>query len=170
MDISGLVITVLTASFELASELYSYAQRVRGARRDIQALSNELFGLIGALEHFKLQQERKLEDSPASIKPPQYAEKDPSTDFSGQPANVSSVLSQTLEFVNELQGTLSKPKGKVQVAVQLLKWPLKEGDMQKHLKRLERVKTYFILSLVTDEAFAPSHIMVLESSFPDFVQ
>ena len=170
MDVSGLVITVLSVSFELASELYSYAQRVRGARRDIQALSNELFGLIGALEHFKLQQERKLEDIPASTKPPQYAEKDPSTDSIGQPANVSSILSQTLEFLNELQGTLSKPMGRVQATVQLLKWPLKEGDMQKHLKRLERVKTYFILSLVTDEAFALSHVMVLKSSFPEFLQ
>jgi len=66
-------------------------------------------------------------------------------------------LKQTLEFLEELQKALVEPKGRFKKATHLMKWPLKEGETEKHLKRLERVKTYFVLSLVTDEAFVTSY-------------
>ena len=165
MDFSGLVITVLGVSFQLTSQLYNYAQQVKGARRDIQALSNELFSLVGALEQLKRRQDRIVDKEPPE--PPRYAEKDTLIGPTEESANkdigakthqatVTSVLSQTLEFLKELQQILREPKGRFHAKVQLLKWPFKEGDMQTHLKRLERVKTYFILLLVTDEAFANS--------------
>ena len=163
MDISGLAITALSTSFKLASELYSYATRVKGAKGDIEALSNELFGLIGALEHLKLQEARSLEDRAGSIGLSEYSEKRPSAEAADEipgpaihKANVRLVLVQTLDLLNELQGILLEPKGRFHATVQLLKWPLKENEMQMYLKRLERVKTYFVLSLVTDEVFASS--------------
>ena len=180
MDISGLVITALSTSFKLASELYSYATRVKGAKGDIEALSNELFGLIGALEHLKLQEAQSLEDRAGSLGLPEYSEKHPSADYSGQAADeisgpaihkasVRLVLVQTLESLNELQGILLEPKGRFHATVQLLKWPLKENEMQMHLKRLERVKTYFVLSLVTDEAFESSFTVVLKQALSDYL-
>ena len=179
MDISGLVITALSTSFKFASELYSYATRVKGAKGDIEALSNELFGLIGALEHLKLQEARSLEDRAGSLGLPEYSEKRPSADYIGQAAdeipgpaihkaNVRLVLVQTLDLLNELQGILLEPKGRFHATVQLLKWPLKENEMQMYLKRLERVKTYFVLSLVTDEAFVSSFTVVLKQALPDY--
>jgi len=56
MDLSSLVVSALSISLKLTSELYTHFKNVKGARRDIQSLSNELFGLLGVLEHLRLQQ------------------------------------------------------------------------------------------------------------------
>lgn len=164
-DLSGLVISALAISFEIASTLYSYGKEVKGARKDIRSISNELFGLIGVLEHLKLQSEHGLDDEVTLVDASEFTSLRSSTDLSdqskgGNPANtarevhrnnVSSVLIQTLEFLQELQQTLHLPRGRLAAAVNLMKWPLQQGDMAKHLKRLERVKSYFVLSLVADE-------------------
>ena len=162
MDVSGLVLTSLSICFEVTSTLYSYGKQVKGAKRDIQNLSNELFGLIGALEHLKIQQEQQTAHEAGSFRPLP----NPETNWDGQnadngkqhgsakdshQASDASVLKQTLEFLQELQKSLNAPKGRWCAAVQRLKWPLRESEVQKHLTRLERVKTYFVLSLVTDE-------------------
>ncbi len=162
MDVSGLVVTGLGICFEIASTLYSYGIQVKGARRDIQNLSNELFGLIGALEHLKTQQEDQIIYEANPLQPPPYSEsgeKDRKTDDNNQQAstrkshqaNISLVLQQTVEFLQELQKSLKMPKTRLGAAVQRLKWPLRESEVKDHLVRLERVKTYFVLSLVTDD-------------------
>lgn len=162
MDVSGLVLTSLGIAFEVASTLYAYGRSVKGARRDIQNLSNELFGLIGALEHLKIQQEHRALHKADTLEPPSYAEseagdvKDGDTDENGslqdrRQENDARVLKQTLEFLQELQKSLDPPTGRFRTAIQLMKWPLREGEVQNHLTRLERVKTYFVLSLVTGE-------------------
>ena len=157
MDVSGLVITSLSLCFEVTSTLYSYGKQVKGARRDIQNLSNEVFGLIGALEHLKLHQEQHAME--ASNAPPAYSETEVAAatsthDIKDKPHRETfvTVLKQTLEFLQELQESLGEPKSRLRAAAQLMKWPLREGEVQKHLTRLERVKTFFVLSLVTDEA------------------
>ncbi|KAL9609937.1 MAG: hypothetical protein Q9167_005333 [Letrouitia subvulpina] len=164
MDVSGLVVTGLATCFEVASLLYSYGKQVKGARRDIQNLSNELFGLIGALEHLKIQQEHNAAQDAESSQPPPYQEmeiddntsktnygKESISDSNTQPPNMASVLKQTIEFLRELQQSLLEPKGRLNAAIHLMKWPLRESEVQRHLDRLERVKTYLVLSLVTDE-------------------
>ena len=162
MDISGLVATSLGICFEVASTLYSYGKQVKGARKDIQNLTNELFGLIGALEHLKVQQEQQPFPDTQSLQPPAYEEIDsvPSkTDrsrvdgstSSNSQENFVSVLKQTVEFLQELQQSLIEPKSRFNAALHLMKWPLRESEVQRHLSRLERVKTYFILSLVAGE-------------------
>ncbi|KAL9046164.1 MAG: hypothetical protein Q9214_000932 [Letrouitia sp. 1 TL-2023] len=164
MDASGLVVTGLAICFEVASLLYSYGKQVKGARRDIQNLSNELFGLIGALEHVKIQQEHHAAEDAESSQPPPYHEMEiddttSETDYGKNdssinithPPKMASVLKQTIEFLRELQQSLVEPKGRLNAAMHLMKWPLRESEVQRHLDRLERVKTYFVLSLVTDE-------------------
>jgi hypothetical protein len=162
MDVSGLVFTGLGICFEIASTLYSYGIQVKGARRDIQNLSNELFGLIGALEHLKTQQEDQVNYEANPLRPPPYSEigeGDQKSDDNDQQcsvkkshqANTALVLKQTVEFLQELQESLKRPKTRLGAVVQRLKWPLRESEVQDHLNRLERVKTYFVLSLVTDD-------------------
>ena len=164
MDVSGLVLTTLSLSFHLSIELRNYGKNVKGARRDIQSLSNELFGLRGVLEHLKFQQEQKPIDKSEVLLPPRYSEVEPILEtldqdeatyeisvYKSRETDVASVLKQTLEFLKELNKALVVPEGRIKTTVHLLKWPLKQNEMEKHLKRLERVKTYFILSLVTDE-------------------
>ena len=167
-DVSGLVISTLAISFEIASTFYSYGKQVKGARKEIQALGNELYGLIGVLEHLKYQNEPMfLEDEETLVDKSEYLAVLPSSSRSAlsgskstaetslmsgsQSSEIFSVLKQTLEFLQELQKSLNEPKGRLAVAVHLLKWPLKQSDMEKHLKRIERVKTFFLLALMSDE-------------------
>ena len=163
MDLSGLVVTGLGLCFEVASTLYSYGKQVKGARKEIQILTNELFGLIGALEHVKSQQEKHALQEKESCRPPEYMNIDNSdtkTRHGNEIAHVKDshqpkitlVLEQTVEFLQELQQSLGVPKGRLNAAVHLMKWPLRESEVQRHLTRLERVKTFFVLTLVTDDA------------------
>ncbi len=162
MDVSGLVVTGLGICLQVTSTLYNYGMQVKGARREIQSLTNELFGLIGALEHVKLQREHHALQEAQSSQPPTYIdiEKGPSETVYGKrhtstrdthEESFASVLKQTVEFLRELQQKLGEPKGRFNAAIHLLKWPLRESEVQEHLNRLERVKTYFVLSMVTDE-------------------
>jgi hypothetical protein len=137
MDVSGLVLTVLGLSYQLTSTLYSYAAGVKNAKTEIKQLGTELFGLIGALEQVKRQQERL----------PSYAE---SEHFSSR-SNLEPVLTQALALLQELIAGLETPASRVKAALQKLTWPLSASSTKNALDRLERVKTYFILSLLTDD-------------------
>ena len=162
MDVSGLIVTGLGICFQVASTLYSYGIQVKGARKDIQNLSNEIYGLIGALEHLKVQQQDQANFEANPLQPPSYWEAN-ENDQKGDEAdhrdsiktahreNTALVLTQTVEFLQELHENLKLPKSRLGAVVQRLKWPLRENEVENHLKRLERVKTYFVLSLVTDD-------------------
>lgn len=151
-DISGLILTCLGLTFEVASTIYNYAKDVRDAKNEIQQFSNELFALIGVLERMKTQQEQQEQLSlgtPAD-KSKAFARKE------NMPI-LQQVLQQSIEFLQELHNHLAAPKTHFQVRIQRLKWPFKEGETKRHLDRLERVKSYLILSLMTDEMFAYTH-------------
>ena len=140
-DLSGLIVTVLGLSFEIASTLYSYSEDVKGASVQIRQLSNELFALIGVIEHIKLQRERGTLDQ----QPKSFIDNDSNT--------LERVLNETVEFLQELQDSLAVPKSRFHAVAQKLKWPLQEKETKAHLLRLERVKSYFVLSQVTEEMF-----------------
>lgn len=146
-DISGLVMTVLGFSFRVASAIYSYSSDVKDAKGDIQQLSNEIFALIGVLERLKVNQEQ--------ISTGKW--KDHSKGFSHDSDRVSlrHVLQKSLEFLQDLLKRLEPPKTRFKAKIQKLKWPFEQKETTQHLQRLERVKTYLILSLMTDEMFAP---------------
>lgn len=162
----GDVITALELGYEIALKLYEYGKQVKGASRDIQALSGELFSLLGILEQMKRQQEQTLLSDDETLvnetevlRSPSISSKSPNNPLSdddaaieSQKSSIRSVLNQTLEFLQQLLQNLVPKKGRFASKVQLLQWPFKENDYKKHLQRLERVKTYFLLSLVTDEA------------------
>ena len=160
MDLSGLVVTSLALCFETASALYSYGTRVKAARKEIQSLSNELFGLIGVLEHLKHQREQLALEKKSPRHPPAYADIDKSLTeaddkslergSNGQ-GRFETILKETVEFLTILKDSLAQPKGRLNSAVHFAKWPLRESEVKRHIERLERVKTYFILTLVVDE-------------------
>lgn len=145
-DISGLVFTVLGMSFEVASTIYSYAKEVKSAKLEIQQLSSELFALIGVLERMKTQQEQ-LSAGQFSDETNLFASKN-------NQGSLRKVLQELIEFLQDLHKSLMPPKSSFQAKLQKLKWPFKQSDTQKHLSRLERVKTYLMLSLMTDDKFA----------------
>ena len=138
-DLSGLILTVLGLGYELASTLYSYSKDVKGASRDIQQLSNELFALIGVLQHIKMQRENE----PANQQTRNTMLND--TD------SLTRVLNETIEFLQELQDSLAPKRSRHEKVAQRMKWPLQGKEVKGHLMRLERVKSYFVLSQVTEE-------------------
>lgn len=138
-DISGLISTVIGLSFNVASTIYNFAQGVKAASDSVRGLSSELFALIGVLEHMRLQRQQATPSEPEA------------SPESHGPSSAKQVLEETLVFLQELKKSLDPPQGRVKAAVQKLKWPLKETETKSHLERLERVKTYFILSQVTEE-------------------
>lgn len=142
-DVSGLVLTVLGISFKVASIIYSYAKAVHGAGNEIRQLSNELFALIGVLERMKRQQD-EMSQGKSDDRSKAFAQED-------NQASLRTVMQESLEFLQDLQDSLEIPKGRFQARLQKLEWPLKESEVKQHLQRLERVKTYMILSLMTDE-------------------
>ena len=164
-DISGLILTCLGLSFEVASTIYNYAKDVQHAKQDIQQFSNELFALIGVLERMKIQQEHQeqLSFGRLEFKLNAFARKE------NQPIH-RQVLQQSIEFLQELHKRLVAPKSRFQVRVQKLKWPFKEGETKRHLERLERVKSYLILSLMTDQKFACTIARIYLCSSTDVIQ
>lgn len=145
-DFSGLILTVLGVSFQVASAIYSYSSDVKDAKGDIQQLSNEIFALIGVLERLKVNQDQfsagELTDHSKAFS--QQSNQD----------SLRHVLQQSLEFLQDLHKRLESPKTRFQAKIQKLKWPFEQKETSQHLQRLERVKTYLILSLMTDEMFA----------------
>ena len=138
-DLSGLILTVLDLSFNVARNLYHYSKNVKAASDGIQQLSNELFALIGILEHLKLQRrDQNIETSTA-------------VEASRETDSLSRVLKETVLFLRELQESLKVPEGRLKCTMQQLKWPFKEAEINSHLQRLERVKTYLILSQMTNQ-------------------
>lgn len=147
--ISGIILTCLDLSFELASTIYKYAKDVHDAKQDIQQFSNELFALIGVLERMKSQQEQQ-----GQLALGRQAESSKGFARTENRPIIRQVLQQSIEFLHELRERLVAPKSRSQVRIQKLKWPFKESETRCHLERLERVKSYLILSLMTDEMFA----------------
>ena len=145
-DISSLVLTVLGMSFEVASTIYSYAKEVKSAKLEIQQLSSELFALIGVLERMRTQQQQ-ISAGQLSDETSVFASKD-------NQGSLRKVLQELIEFLQDLHKSLMPSKTSFQAKLQKLKWPFKQSETQKHLSRLERVKTYLMLSLMTDDMFA----------------
>ncbi len=147
-DVSGLILTVIGVSFTVASTIYSFAQDVKAASDNIRGLSSELYALIGVLEHMKMQRQQAAPSEPEAS-PESYGS-----------SSVKHVLEETLVFLQELKRSLDLPQGRLKIAVHKVKWPLKDSDTRSHLQRLERVKTYFILSQVTEEMCVKERLLL----------
>ena len=152
-ELSGLIVTVLGLSYELTSSLYTYARSVKSAKDDVGRLGAELFALVGALEHVKRQQE-------------QNSSADPADEDTRNPNRImfQRVLQECLGFLQELHKSLVIPTGRLQAKMFKLRWPFQENQTRQHIQRIERVKTYFVLSLTTDEMSGVCHSFLLEKN------
>ncbi|KAH7160235.1 ankyrin repeat protein [Dactylonectria estremocensis] len=118
---------------EVVKLLYNYINGVKDAKDDIRKLTQELFALKGALEHFHLHGQMGLEKST-------------------QP-QLHSMLQMTQESLNSIQTRLDTPRsstfGKI---VTGLSWPFKSREIQKHLGTIERAKTWFVMVILKDSS------------------
>lgn len=135
LSITGLILQVS----QTLSSLINYAQTVHSARSDIQKLSEELFALKGILDHLAAQ---------IKSKPPPY-----DSDAQSLPFNteiLTRALQPTNEFLQSLLKDLEEPATKFGKLKQKLEWPFTQEQFNAHLLRLERVKSWLILVLMTD--------------------
>ncbi|CAI7603055.1 unnamed protein product [Penicillium bialowiezense] len=134
ISITGLVIEV---SHVLAS-LIEYAKAVKSASSEVRRLSEELFALKGILDHLAVQTEQS-----------KCAEKSYESTLFDRDA-MSRVLYTTNEFLQTLLTDLGTPETKLKHLKRNLKWPFTQKQVNGHLVRLERVKSWLILVLMAD--------------------
>ena len=118
--------------------LLKYSAAVKEARIDIQNISMELFALKGILEHIQYQHQLELK-TPGS--PP--TGKFDSNDF-------LQILRSAAQFLQSLQISLEPSKSRFGRSIQSLKWPFKREDVQKHIAKIERIKSWLILVMTPD--------------------
>ncbi|KAH7136519.1 ankyrin repeat protein [Dactylonectria macrodidyma] len=118
---------------EVVKLLYNYTHGVKDAKDDIRKLTQELFALKGALEHFHLHGQIGLEKSTQT--------------------QLHSMLQMTQESLNSIQARLGTPRsstfGKFATT---LSWPFKSREIQKHLDTIERAKTWFVMVILKDSS------------------
>jgi len=137
ISITGLVIEV---SNVLAS-LIQYAKAVQGANSEVRKLSEELFALKGILEHLATQTDEV----------PQYEEKSSETAGLFDRDAMARVLYTTNELLQSILAGLQTPETKFKHLKRNLKWPFTQKEINEHLIRLERVKSWLILVLIADQ-------------------
>ncbi|KAJ9665783.1 hypothetical protein H2201_004091 [Coniosporium apollinis] len=138
VTVLGLIATI----GDIVTIIYDYGSAVKGAGNDIASLSKELFALRGVLEHIKAQ-ERAVTKSSSGDSTGASAQLFGSKEF-------KSMLRYTNDILQELLCTLEIPKGKFKKAVHKLSWPFTKEDVDAQVASLERVKTWFILAMMTD--------------------
>ncbi|KPM43638.1 hypothetical protein AK830_g2938 [Neonectria ditissima] len=118
---------------EVVKLLYTYTNEIKDARDDVRKLTQELFALKGALEHFDLHRKADI-DKPMQLQ-------------------VNSMLEMTQETLNSIQSRLGKPRtttfGK---AAESLSWPFRNREIQKHLDTIERAKAWFVMVILRDSS------------------
>ncbi|KAL9609258.1 MAG: hypothetical protein Q9167_005959 [Letrouitia subvulpina] len=122
-DVSSLILTVLGLSSKVATTLYDYVKSVREAQNDIQRLNNEIFGLMGVLEHLKIQ--RGYDAEVKALNP----EEKPSFDQ----ITVIKMLHDCLDTLQEFHDHLTRHRSHLQAKIQRLVWPLKDKDTENDL-------------------------------------
>lgn len=122
ISIFGLAVTV----GQILSVLYEYGQGVKDAKKDITQLSTELFALKGVLDQIK---EKHGDTLPV--------------------ADGKEVIRSTEDFLQSLLNKLVIPKSTIDKALRSFKWPFDKSDMEKHIARLERVKSWLVLVFMT---------------------
>jgi hypothetical protein len=163
ISLAGLVIAVS----QVLSSLYDYGSSLANAREDIRQLSAELFALKGVLEHLHAQHASGITTPPTlptSLTPlgPQH-QGQPLSSPSRQPYDYdrfADMLRSTHAFLLALQQSLDVPKkkGGLSAKLQRLTWPLNRADVERHVARLERARSWFILVLMTDNAAATADV------------
>jgi hypothetical protein len=134
LSIAGLVLSIGS----VVQILVNYCLDAKDARKDIQSLTTELFALKGVLEHIEYQQQAFSSDL-TSPKPAKYA----SQEF-------SRMLESAKELLESLRKSLEPTQSHFGRSVQRMSWPLKKEDVQKQILRIERVKTWLIVVMTTD--------------------
>lgn len=143
ISITGLIIEVSN----VLSCVINYAKAVQGAKSDMRKLTEELFALKGILEHIST----GIGDNTPISEKDSESEQYPGV-FDRDV--MSRVLFTANEFLQSLLQELEEPATKFKKLKQKLEWPFTQDQVNAHLIRLERVKSWLILVITADTAAA----------------
>lgn len=132
------VTSLVLAIGGVVQALLKYSTAAKEARNDIQTISVELFALKGILEHVEYQQQ--VEFIASGSPPPGKFDSD----------EFLQILRSASQFLQSLQISLEPSQSRFGRSIQSLKWPFKKEDVQKHIAKLERIKSWFILVMTSD--------------------
>lgn len=134
LSVIGLVVSLQ----DITTSVYKYRKHVRESKNEILALWSELLAFKGVLE-----QVAALQDMA------EYDQDGMDAMVLLQSNNFKNMLESTRTFVDGLAEGLVKTKRRDQL-MQIVKWPFTRDEMKDHRRGLERVKTWFILALTSD--------------------
>ncbi|KAK3655308.1 hypothetical protein LTR22_010338 [Elasticomyces elasticus] len=127
---TGLVLQVAV----VLKQLYEYGKSVKSARKEIEALQTELYGLKGVLEDIQDEQ------NAAGLRPERH--------------EVSVMFTMAHEVLLSLNTKLAPSESKLERAAQSLKWPFDKSQYTEKLVKLERIKTWFLSYMMGDQRAA----------------
>lgn len=144
ISIIGLAVNVQ----QILTSIYQYGQGVHEARREINQLCSELLALKAALEHVRLNMDGGLAGSDG-------AEKDAQMILAS--SNLASpefkdMVTATELILKSLQDRLKVKGSKAKAALQRLTWPIIRDELKEDIEKLDRLKSFFILTTTSDNA------------------
>lgn len=139
LGVAASVIGVLQLTGSVISFCYEYRAGVKGARKEILSIIDELNDLRDIMESIL----RLVEKDEAQSKSRLSA--------SIELCRPDGALMKCKDELSRLEERLSEPRSRMQKLGQLVVWPLKEKEVAKILQHLQGVKASFNLALVTDQ-------------------
>lgn len=144
-DPISLTVSILTIT-QAVSQVYTLGKTIKDAKTEIKRLCEELLALKGVLEMVQMQVTAASLGA-SSIHPDKTLLDDLPGAFRSQ--EFKNVLKSTKQFVDDILNGLSKGKG-FKSALQRLTWPFSKDEMNEHVARLERVKSWFLFAMLND--------------------
>ncbi|KAJ6021911.1 hypothetical protein N7540_007415 [Penicillium herquei] len=129
----------------ILARLIKYAKTVQIANVEIRRLSEELFALKGILEHV-------VAHTPGHLATDEDMRMKQESEFDYE--LMTKVLHATNEFLQSIIIELNIPKTGLQRVTQKLKWPFTQERVKDQLAHLERIKSWLVLVLVSDQSLA----------------
>ena len=133
-SVAGLVL----ATQAVVEALVNYAKSVKESKSEIQTLTLELSALRGLLEY--IEDQRK--PTPSEIESPSMDA------FVSEPFLQG--LGSILTLLNSLKSSLEPPQSMAGKAAKRMTWHWKKDDIQQQISKVERAKTFLMLSMTSD--------------------
>ncbi|KAK4969810.1 hypothetical protein LTR66_011675 [Elasticomyces elasticus] len=135
--------------YKVVDALWTYAQQVKEAKKDIISLATELSALRGVLENVAQQQKVLSPDNDA--RDVLVAKSLASGELRSLMLATESILKEFCDMLGYKDESLGiTDDSRIKRTWHALRWPFKQGDVQQYLNHLERIKSSFVLAMVAD--------------------
>lgn len=160
------VLSLVTAISQIIKVLYKVGTGIKDAAKEIDQLSSELFALKGAFEHVASNLEVRQDMSCQDL--------DADTAFTTpllQTDDSAKMMAKANEIIRDLHRYLT-PSGssKFSGAMDQIRWVLRKDELQEYSRRLERIKSYFLLVTTSNNLEISRQILVQVATMGKILQ